>query len=89
MRRLAFAVDDSTGLGERDGFLADTLRTKGPDVVRVDPGYTIPNGRLRVDAFVLNLTDVIYMTSLINTPNLNLRFFNPPRQIGARLTVTL
>lgn len=73
------------------GNVNPNLSDKVPSYTRVDIniGYTIPNGRLRIDAFVLNLTDVIYMTSLINTPNLNLRFFNPPRQIGARLTVTL
>lgn len=67
------------------------LSDKVPSYTRVDinVGYTIPNGRLRIDAFVLNLTDVIYMTSMINTPNLNLRFFNPPRQVGARVTVQL
>jgi iron complex outermembrane receptor protein len=67
------------------------LSDKVPSYTRVDVniGYTIPNGRLRLDAFVLNLTDVAYMTSLINTPSLNLRFFNPPRQIGARVTVQL
>ncbi len=67
------------------------LSDKVPSYTRVDlnVGYTTPNGQIRVDAFVLNLTDVVYMTSLINTPNLNLRFFNPPRQIGTRLTVQL
>lgn len=73
------------------GNVNPNLSDKVPTYTRFDIniGYTIPNGRLRLDAFVLNVTDVIYMTSLINTPNLNLRFFNPPRQIGARLTVTL
>ena len=52
-------------------------------------GYTTPNSRIRIDAFMLNVTDVIYMSSFINTPNLNLRFFNPPRQFGARVTVQL
>jgi iron complex outermembrane receptor protein len=62
-----------------------------PAYTRVDAGvgYTVPDGRVRIDGFVNNLTNVAYMTTLINVPNLNLRFFNPPRQIGARLTLTL
>ena len=76
---------------DNKGNVNANLSDKVPSYTRVDinVGYTVPSGRLRIDAFVLNLTDVIYMTSLINTPNLNLRFFNPPRQIGARLTVQL
>jgi outer membrane receptor protein involved in Fe transport len=76
---------------DNKGNVNPNLSDKVPSYTRVDVnvGYTIPNGQLRIDAFVLNLTDVIYMTSLINTPNLNLRFFNPPRMIGARMTVQL
>ena len=73
------------------GVVNANLSDKVPSYTRLDinVGYTIPNGRLRLDVFALNVTDVIFMTSLINTPNLNLRFFNPPRQIGARVTVQL
>jgi outer membrane receptor protein involved in Fe transport len=62
-----------------------------PAYTRVDAGvgYTVPDGRIRIDGFVNNLTNVAYMTTLINVPNLNLRFYNPPRQVGARLTLTL
>jgi len=28
-----------------------------------------------------------YMTTFINTPSLNLRYFNPPRQVGVRLSL--
>lgn len=55
----------------------------------VSAGYTHTEGRLRLEAFVNNVLNTTYMTSIINTPGLNLRFFNPPRQIGARLTVYL
>ncbi len=55
----------------------------------VGVGYTRPDGLLRLDAFVNNLTDEVYMTSFINTPDLNLRFFGPPRQYAARLTLFL
>ena len=62
-----------------------------PGYTRLDAGvgFTTPDGRTRLDGFVNNLTDVAYLTSMINNPGLNLRFFNPPRLIGARLTLTL
>ena len=50
-------------------------------------GYTRPNGKMRCELVGNNLTDTIYLISLINTPGLNLRFFNSPRQYGARLLV--
>jgi iron complex outermembrane recepter protein len=60
-----------------------------PTYVRLDAaiGYTHLDRTMRVDAFINNLTDVAYMTTMINQPGLNLRFFNPPRQVGVRLTV--
>lgn len=53
----------------------------------VGAGYTHSSGKVRFEGFINNVTDKAYMTSLINAPNLNLRFFNPPRQMGLRLTV--
>ncbi|MCG8507115.1 MAG: TonB-dependent receptor [Sphingomonadales bacterium] len=50
-------------------------------------GYTHGDGRFRLEAFVSNLTNEIHMTSLINTPGLNQRFFNSPRQWGFRLRI--
>ncbi len=38
---------------------------------------------MRVEAFGSNLTNTDYLTTLINTPGLNLRFFNPPRSSGS------
>jgi iron complex outermembrane recepter protein len=60
-----------------------------PSFVRLDAaiGYTHLDRTMRLDAFINNLTDVAYMTTMINQPGLNLRFFNPPRQVGVRLTV--
>jgi len=55
--------------------------------IDVGAGYTRLDGKVRIDAFSTNLTNTTYMTTLINTPGLNLRWFNPPRQIGARLTL--
>jgi outer membrane receptor protein involved in Fe transport len=62
-----------------------------PAYTRFDAGvgYTRPDGKTRIDAFVSNIGDIAYMTSLINTPGLNLRFFNPPRQFGVKITVFL
>jgi iron complex outermembrane receptor protein len=52
-------------------------------------GFTRPDGKIRVDAFMNNVTNIAYMTTLINTPGLNLRYFNPPRTFGMRLTMYL
>lgn len=62
-----------------------------PWTTRLDAsiGYTRPEGDIRVDAFISNITNMTYMTSLINTPNLNLRFFNPPRMMGVRASMYL
>lgn len=76
----------------------DTLGQVNPNLSDVQPGYTRldagvgytwPDGKTRIDGFVNNLTNVAYLTTMINQPGLNLRFFNPPRQVGARLTLTL
>jgi iron complex outermembrane receptor protein len=73
------------------GNVNPNLSDRVPSYTKLDAsvGYTPSNNRLRLEVFVLNLSDVVYMTTLINTPNLNLRFFNPPRQYGMRLTVML
>jgi len=52
-------------------------------------GYTRPQGDIWIEAFVSNITNMTYMTSLINVPSTNLRFYNPPRQMGVRLTMEL
>jgi iron complex outermembrane recepter protein len=79
-----------------DGY--DTQGNVNPNLSDVQPaytrldanvGFTLPNGRARIDGFVNNLTNTAYMTTLINVPNLNLRFYNPPRLVGIRMTLTL
>jgi hypothetical protein len=62
-----------------------------PSFTKVDGGigWTKLEGDIRVEGFVSNLTNVAHMTSIINVPNLNLRFFNPPRQVGVRLSLYL
>jgi iron complex outermembrane receptor protein len=71
------------------GNVAPNLSDVVPGYTRVDvgAGYTRPDGKARIDTFVTNLTDTTYMNTLINTPNLNLRWFNPPRQFGVRLSL--
>ena len=58
-----------------------------PTYTRVDigAGWTHPDGRLSINGFVNNLTDIAYVTSLNTNPGLNLRFFNPPRTAGVRV----
>jgi len=62
-----------------------------PTYTRLDAGigFTRPEANMRLEVIGSNLTDVTYMTSVINVPNLNLRFFNPPRQLGVKLTLFL
>ena len=75
---------------------ADTAGNPNPNLTDVVPaytrfdvgaGYSKLDGKLRFDAFITNVTNLWYMTSLINTPGLNLRFINPPRQVGVRATM--
>ena len=58
-----------------------------PTYTRFDigAGWTHPDGRLSVNGFVNNLTNIAYVTSLNTNPGLNLRFFNPPRTAGVRV----
>jgi len=60
-----------------------------PRYTRFDAGagYSRPDGKWRLGVYGSNLTNVAYMTTFINTPNLNTRYFNPPRQMGVRLSL--
>lgn len=62
-----------------------------PWSTRIDAaiGYTRSEGDIRLDAFVANLTNATYLTSLLASPTTNLRFFNPPRQFGLRVSMSL
>ena len=44
-----------------------------------------PTARCGSRATGANLTDTTYMTTLINTPGLNLRYFNPPRTFAVHM----
>ena len=76
---------------DQNGNPAPLLSDVVPSFTRVDAGigWTKLEGDVRVEGFVSNLTNTTYMTSIINTPGLNLRFFNPPRQMGVRLSLYL
>lgn len=68
-----------------------TSNDRVPWTTRLDAavGYVRVGGDVRVDAFVVNLTDMTYVTSLINSPNTNVRFLNSPRQFGLRVSMYL
>jgi iron complex outermembrane receptor protein len=74
---------------DSQGAVNPVLSDVVPSYTRIDigAGYSRADGKSRVDVFCSNLTDVAYMSSIINTPDLNLRFFNPPRQMGVRLSL--
>jgi iron complex outermembrane receptor protein len=76
------------GVNPTTGEVNPNLSDVVPAYTRLDAsiGFTHPGGKLRFEVIGSNLTNIAYMTSIINTPSLNLRFFNPPRQLGVRLT---
>jgi iron complex outermembrane receptor protein len=71
-----------TGLEQR---LTDVV----PAYTRFDlgVGWKHPDGRIGINGYVNNVTNIAYSTSIISTPGLNLRFFNPPRTAGVRVRV--
>lgn len=50
-------------------------------------GWTHPDGRIAISGYVNNALNIAYATSIVTTPNLNLRFYNPPRTAGIRMRV--
>jgi outer membrane receptor protein involved in Fe transport len=69
--------------------LAQRLTDVVPTYTRFDVGigWKHPDGRISINGFVNNVTNIAYSTSLITTPGLNLRFVNPPRTAGVRFRV--
>jgi iron complex outermembrane receptor protein len=55
--------------------------------INLGGGWKHPDGRLSISGFVNNVANTAYATSIIATPGLNLRFFNPPRVAGVRVRV--
>jgi len=68
---------------------AARLTDEVPTYTRFDigAGWKHPDGRISIDGYVNNVGDIAYATSIISTPGLNLRFFNPPRTAGVRVRV--
>jgi iron complex outermembrane receptor protein len=71
---------------DRMGNINPVLSDVQPAYMRFDAGvgYTRLDAKMRLELFGANLSNTTYFTSLINTPGLNLRFFNSPRQYGVR-----
>ena len=65
------------------------LTDEVPTYTRFDlsAGWTHPDGRFSITGYVNNLFDIAYATTIVSTPDLNLRFFNPPRTAGVRFRV--
>jgi iron complex outermembrane receptor protein len=55
--------------------------------INLGVGWTHPDGRLSISGYMNNAFNIAYATSIVSTPNLNLRFFNPPRTAGVRVRV--
>jgi outer membrane receptor protein involved in Fe transport len=69
--------------------MAQRLTDVVPAYTRIDMGvgWKHPDGRIGLNAFLNNVTNVAYSTSIISNADLNLRFFNPPRTAGVRMRV--
>ncbi|HMA96363.1 MAG TPA: TonB-dependent receptor [Polyangiaceae bacterium] len=76
---------------DTQGRFAPILSDVVPSFTRFDvaAGWARPEGDVRIDAFINNVTNVTYMTSMIAQPGQNQRFFNAPRQMGVRLSLYL
>ncbi len=69
--------------------MAQRLTDVVPAYTRLDvgAGWTHPDGRISINGFINNVTNIAYSTSIIANADLNLRFFNPPRTAGVRMKV--
>jgi iron complex outermembrane receptor protein len=65
------------------------LTDEVPTYTRFDlsAGWTHADGRISITGYVNNVFDIAYATTIVSTPDLNLRFFNPPRTAGVRFRV--
>jgi iron complex outermembrane receptor protein len=74
---------------DAQGNLVPRFQDFQPSYFRADAGvgYTRPDGKTHLEVFVNNATNVAYMTSLISSPDVHIRYYNPPRQFGMRLTM--
>ena len=92
MQPVAGGEPQSPGLYERLN-ANESLQQRFTDVVPtytrfdIGAGWKHPDGRISINGFVNNVGNIGYSTSIITTPTLNLRFFNPPRTAGIRFRV--
>jgi len=56
-------------------------------VFNVGAGWKHPDGRLSLSAFVNNAFDIAYASPIVSTAATNIRFYNAPRVLGARVRV--
>jgi iron complex outermembrane receptor protein len=83
---LPFNGEGKDFAGNPNPLLSDVV----PGYTRLDvgAGFAHPGGKLRVDAFINNLTNVTYAASMIPSTS-PVQFFNPPRQVGVRLSLAM
>jgi iron complex outermembrane receptor protein len=79
------AIDFQSAPGPGEQRFTDVV----PTYTRFDigAGWKHPDGRISINGYVNNVTNIAYTTSTIVTPGLNLRFYNPPRTAGVRFRV--
>ncbi len=56
-------------------------------VFNVGGGWKHPDGRLAISGFVNNVFDIAYASPIVSTAATNIRYFNAPRVVGARVRV--
>ena len=56
-------------------------------VINVGAGWKHPDGRLSISGFVNNLFDIAYASPIVSTAATNIRYYNAPRVVGARVRV--
>jgi iron complex outermembrane receptor protein len=56
-------------------------------VINVGAGWKHPDGRLSVSGFINNVFDIAYASPIVSTAATNIRYYNAPRVLGARVRV--
>jgi iron complex outermembrane recepter protein len=56
-------------------------------VINVGAGWKHPDGRLSISGFINNVFDIAYASPIVSTAATNIRYYNAPRVVGARVRV--
>jgi outer membrane receptor protein involved in Fe transport len=56
-------------------------------VINLGAGWKHPDNRLSISGFINNAFNISYATVIVSTAATNLRYYNAPRVIGARVRV--